>query len=726
MGGQYLDGAERVFFSGTGIHAEVIAHDKPPAQKIINSTRDKLRKVQDQVRAMRKKGEWQNENGRATVLRLADEKGLSIDELQEFAEYRRQQADPKRQLNPQIAETVLLKVTIASDALAGARDLRLAARSGLSNPMRFDVGQLKEIREPEPASEVTWENLVGLRSLGRRQTESNDQILRIEPPTVVNGQIRPSEIDQFSFEGKKGQRLVVTAKARALIPYLADAVPGWFQAVVSLHDAHGKEVAYADDYRFDPDPALMYDIPADGDYTIKIRDAIYRGREDFVYRLVLGQLPFVTSVFPLGGRSEHCTEVAVSGWNLPEEFKTLDVAEPAPGKCTLLAHSGNFLSNPISFDVDTLPESGEQEPNDNPRAAQLVSLPTIVNGRIDQSGDIDMFGFEGREGDQIVVEVNARRLNSPLDSVLRLIDATGRQLALNDDCSDPGAGLITHHADSQLTFTVPAHGVYHVQLTDAQSRGGPAYGYRLRLSSPRRGFELRMTPSTINARPGMTLPLNIHAMRRDGFQGDIMLRLKGAPPGFNLSGGWVPAGQDHVRITLSVPDKPMKTPARLRLEGHAVIDDKTVVREVIPSEDMMQAFFYKHLVPVAELLVNVKGPARRGQQATLVSAEPARIPAGGTATVELDTGSVNLMERFKFQLDSPPDGFEIKEIADVGNRLRITVASRSESAKPGLKGNLILTVYAASRANANARRRANQRRASLGALPAIPFEVVAP
>ena len=38
----------------------------------------------------------------------------------------------------------------------------------------------------------------------------------------------------------------------------------------------------------------------DGRYTVQIRDALHRGREDFVYRLTLGEIPFVTSVFPLG------------------------------------------------------------------------------------------------------------------------------------------------------------------------------------------------------------------------------------------------------------------------------------------------------------------------------------------------------------------------------------------------------------------------------------------
>ncbi len=77
-----------------------------------------------------------------------------------------------------------------------------------------------------------------------------------------------------------------------------------------------------------------------------------------------------------------------------------------------------------------------------------LEATTIVNGRIDAPDDWDVFSFEGRAGAEIVAEVYARRLNSPLDSVLRLTDASGRQLAMNDDFEDKGAGLTTHQADS--------------------------------------------------------------------------------------------------------------------------------------------------------------------------------------------------------------------------------------------------------------------------------------
>ena len=128
------------------------------------------------------------------------------------------------------------------------------------------------------------------------------------------------------------------------------------------------------------------------------------------------------------------------------------------------------VSNRVPFAVDTLPECFEKEPNDSIATAQRVTLPIIVNGRVDKPGDWDVFRFEGRAGDTIVAEVYARRLDSPLDSVLKLTDASGKQLAFNDDHEDKGAGLDTHYADSYITATLPADGAFYITWATRSTR----------------------------------------------------------------------------------------------------------------------------------------------------------------------------------------------------------------------------------------------------------------
>jgi type II secretory pathway pseudopilin PulG len=156
---------------------------------------------------------------------------------------------------------------------------------------RFIVGELPEITEVEPNSEKSAPQKIA--SL----------------PVVIDGQILDADRDYFRFPAKAGVTLVLSVEARSLLPFIADAVPGWFDPQLTVYDAAGKQVAFADDYRFRPDPVMFFRAPADGDYTVELRDVVYRGRGDFVYRLTIAERPYVTDVFPLGGK--RGTEVAV-------------------------------------------------------------------------------------------------------------------------------------------------------------------------------------------------------------------------------------------------------------------------------------------------------------------------------------------------------------------------------------------------------------------------------
>ena len=382
------------------------------------------------------------------------------------------------------------------------------------------------------------------------------------------------------------------------------------------------------------------------------------------------------------------------------------------------------LANSAAFMVDTLPEAFEKEPNNSPAAAQRVKLPIIVNGRIDQPGDWDVFRFQGRAGQAIVAEVFARRLDSPLDSVLKLTDAKGQQLAFNDDYDDPGAGLETHHADSRILTTLPANGTYYLSLGDAQQKGGPEYAYRLRIGAPRPDFDLRVTPSSINVSGGLTVPITVHALRKDGFSGDIALALKGAPKGFTLIGGLLPTGRDEVRLTLTVSPQPQPAPLSLTLEGRATIQGHQVARLAVPADDMMQAFAYWHLVPASDLKVAVRRGAMLRVPIKVSSPDPLEIPAGGTARFHVQVPTI--LTKVQFELSEPPEGIALRGASPVRDGTELVLQCDAAKAKPGLKGNLIVNISAERVAQAaNAKQQANRQRISLGTLPAIPFEIVA-
>ena len=767
-GGQSLNGASNVYVSGEGVHASVIQYAKP----LNNKELQELRRQVTQLIKQRQQGppSWTGKGLQplvsCLVVRPANLMSLGQDRvpppaknkkaaqdadkpdaatesaplpdhpllrnldkmsLRELQHWSAQFTKARMQPNPQIAEMVVIEVAIDADVPPGDRVLRIGTAAGLTNPLRFEVGALPEVSEQEPNDQINGDSHLFHADSSYSSSQMNeigDCPHLFDLPVLLNGQILPGDVDRFRFRARQGQKLVMAVQARRLIPYLADAVPGWFQATLALYDSKGKEVAFADDYRFDPDPVLFYEVPKDGEYVLEIRDSIYRGREDFVYRIAVGEQPFITHMFPLGGCVGEKAVASIDGWNLPEKRLRLDTlpGEDCIRHATL---SGNgWTSNRVSYAVDTLPECDEREPNDSPKHAQRMALPRIVNGRIGQPGDVDVFRFKGRTGDEVVAEVYARRLNSPLDSLLRLTDTSGRVLEWNDDHEDKEAGLLTHQADSCLRARVPEDGVYYVYLSDSQNHGEDDYAYRLRLGPPRPDFAILATPSSVSVPAGRSAVLCMHAIRKDGFDGDIELALKKPSVSFALDGGRIPKGRDSIRVTLTARE-PLEQPVALQLEGRAQIGAETVIRPVVPAEDMMQAFAYRHLVPSQELMAAVTGAKRRGAGVELAGDTPIRIPVGGTAQVQVKTPKGPMRQDINLELSDPPKGVTLQDVSVAPGLLTLVLKADPDVVKAGLTDNLIVEAFIEPAGRQQDGKTAKQKqRVSLGVLPAIPFEIV--
>jgi len=370
------------------------------------------------------------------------------------------------------------------------------------------------------------------------------------------------------------------------------------------------EVAYNDDFRFKPDPTLNFEVPADGEYVLSIIDALYRGRNDFVYRINIGEVPFVTSIFPLGGRVGEPVTIEVDGWNLDNATLAPPPKDAGPGTYMISATKGKAVSNQIPFALDTLPECMDAEANDDQSKAQKVTLPIIVNGRMDQPNDWDVFEIEGKAGETIVAEVHARRLDSPVDSFLKITDANGEVVAFNDDHHDAGSGLNTYHADSYLMVKLPADGKYFVHMGDTTRQGGKEYAYRLRISPPRPDFELRVVPPSIAIRGRSAGAATIYALRKDGFDGAIRVSIEDLPEGLTANPVTLAAGKDTTRVSVRTKLAEHE-PFNLTVLGTVKNGEAEIVREAVPAEDRMQAFLWRHLMPAQELLARVYNPAFR-------------------------------------------------------------------------------------------------------------------
>lgn len=706
IGGQYLNGTTAAHFSVAGISARVLGHERPLTQNEINNLRERQQVLQDKRDAARK-------DPKLPALTAAEE--------EEVASIRRDLAGRgNRQLSPVLAETVTLEISLPADLAPGDCELRLRTAGGISNPLVFVLGQLPEFTEPariatSPAASVRPSKELDPKTK-RPKTER-----AVTLPALVNGQIMPGEVDRFHFTAAKGQKLVLAARARALMPYLADAVPGWFQATLALYDAQGRELAYNDDFRFSPDPVLCFEIPADGTYVAEIKDAIYRGREDFVYRVAIGEFPYATGVYPLGAGLGGPARFDLHGWNMPAETLDLATAGRSPGILTVSARQKGTLSNPVRIALDAGNDVAEDEAVAATAGGQTVTLPVTVNGRIGVPQNRDTYRFAGRAGQPLVARITARRLGSPLDSVVTLRDAAGCIVATNDDTEDRGAGLLPHHADSLLNATLPADGDYTVTVADTQHQGSADHAYRLYLGPPQPGFDLRVVPSGINLRAGASVPVTVYALRHDGFTGEINLGLRDAPWGFALGGARIPAGQDKVQVTLTAPYGARDELVPLTVVGQATIGDRLVERIGTPAEDMMQAFFYHHLVPAQETVVHVSG---RGAPFRVAGKGPVKLsPGTPAAKLQISAPQARTAGKISFELQDPPPGITLgKIVPGRGDLVTVEVLADPAALKPGTQGNLVLQAYG-ERPAGKAAKNARAVRVPLGTVPAVAYEV---
>lgn len=114
------------------------------------------------------------------------------------------------------------------------------------------------------------------------EVEPNDDMKQASPaelPLAFNGIIeKKGDVDYFKFSAKKGQSWEIECYARRIRSGL--------DPVMNLYKADGGSISGNDDSR-GPDSYFRFNVPADGEYILRITDHLGRGAKDFVYRVEL-------------------------------------------------------------------------------------------------------------------------------------------------------------------------------------------------------------------------------------------------------------------------------------------------------------------------------------------------------------------------------------------------------------------------------------------------------
>ncbi len=211
----------------------------------------------------------------------------------------------------------------------------------------------------------------------------------------------------------------------------------------------------------------------------------------------------VWSSFPT--EATLAADVPDNGKNAAEVTFAFKVPPEAPvGVHALRIANPTGISNMWLVMVDDLPSLAQVKPNAVPAQAQALTAPVGVDGSVDTLSR-NYYKLTVTAGQTLSFEVVARRLGSPLDPMLRVLDTQGRELAYSDDA--PGLG-----GDSRLTHTFKDAGEYVVEVRDIRFQGGGNFNYRLRIGD----FPCVTTPYPLGVKKGGPTQLAFAGSRLDG------------------------------------------------------------------------------------------------------------------------------------------------------------------------------------------------------------------
>ena len=302
-----------------------------------------------------------------------------------------------------------IRVQIAQNIPTDVYHFRLLTPYGVTNSLPFAVGPFPEVEEIQ-------------------LNNSPRDAQFVELPVTVRGDISSiADVDHFRFWSDRGERLVFRIVSAPLGSRL--------NAQLSLLDQNGG-VVDGSNARSGSHAFLTYEVPLDGEYVIRIGDKNKVGAmSGFEYRLEAGEFPLLEGVFPLGVQRGIATSLKVWGSNLGgTDFITFSAPAGLRGQSAWL--SVPPASNRIQIAIGVHREEIEREPNNTMEAVQDVTWPLTVNGHIHSSGrntglrevDQDVFRFKALKGQILVLEIEAARFGSSLDSLLEVWDDKGRRL----------------------------------------------------------------------------------------------------------------------------------------------------------------------------------------------------------------------------------------------------------------------------------------------------------
>jgi hypothetical protein len=437
-------------------------------------------------------------------------------------------------------------VEIPTNVPSGIYEVRALGHLGLSTARPFVVA----------ASDSEELNV------GRSHT-SREQAIELPLGTFVNARLNTRTAHWYRFDGRKGKRL--------LIRFWGERIDAQIDGQLAIVDSTGRELARKK-FSQNRDPLADFTPPVDGQYFLRVADLLYRGGTKQFYRVQISETPHIDFIFPPAGEPGKTSRFTVYGRNLPggrpsklsidgrqlEEVE-VEVALPYEPQAPVVFSGAKPRqsacrgfdyqlagSAPYRIGYATAPVVMEKPAATN----QVVTIPTEIAGRFDQTRDHDTFQFRAEKGKTYWLDVTSDQLRAPTDSVLIVEklneDKAPTKVAENDDrpsyfSRDNLDATDLDTTDSLLNFTADATADYRVSIFNRFAAGGSEHLYRLAIREATPDFDLFSLyerplangragwPAAPILRRGGSIALRIVAPRQDGFDREITVTASGLP-----------------------------------------------------------------------------------------------------------------------------------------------------------------------------------------------------
>ncbi len=421
--------------------------------------------------------------------------------------------------------------------------IRVATTSGISNPLLIAVDDLPTV-------------------IANSKNKSAKDAQTIEIPAAVEG-----TIDELSSHFHK----ITAHKGRTLwVDVVANRIGSRLDPLVRLLDQSGKELVFCDDDPATaPDPRFSYLIPADGQYTLEIRDTAYEGSREHRYRMRV------------------------------KEADAYDLPRPPSRRYST-----------------TLPSTLEAEPNDEPTAATIFQFPAQLKGSFSKPRDRDIYQFTAKSGEHILIRSKTRSIGSPCDLFLRLAKPSGGKIADSKTDAD----------EASIDTTIKQDGTYLLIVEELTGQSGGAMFYQLDVQ-PYAGFSLFTDTDKLDIPAGGEAEIKVTAIRRD-YKGPIQFGIEGDVHGAMFP-GTMNADKNEVRLKIKASD-PVGQAWSFRLHGHANIDGRDYSQPVSTYAALKKLFPLIHYPPPqldGEIGVGVKPPLPTTTTAPTTKPTSSQIPA---------------------------------------------------------------------------------------------------